>query len=366
MGRPAHLRQPGIDALKGLACVLIVWHHLAFYGPMSDVLYPHLPALTDWLYDYGRMAVQVFLVIGGFLAARSLAPQGRATYASPGRLMARRYRRLVLPYLVAVAASVAVAALVRPWFDHASLPSVPTLLQLLAHGLLLQDVLEFEGLSAGVWYVAIDFQLFAMAVVLLSLSRRLERRWPGLRAMSLAPGLGLTVVVCAASLFLFNNDSRWDTAGVYFFGAYGLGMLAFWAAHSSQRRYCGYGLLFIGLLAGSALLLNFRGRLLAALVVALGLVVLQLCAPGPGAPRWPQRQLAGIGKMSYSIFLIHFPVCLLVNAVVSWFWPAHLLANVAGLLAAFALSVGAGSVLYRNVESRASLYSGRFRLRFAA
>lgn len=137
-------------------------------------------------------------------------------------------------------------------------------------------------------------------------------------------------------------------------------MLAFWAANSGRRREW---LLGIGLLAGSALLLDFRGRLL---VVAFGLVFLQRMASGLGAPRWPQRQLAGLGQMSYSVFLIHFPVCLLVNAVVSWFWPAHLLANAAGLLPAFALSVGAGSVLYRNVESRASLYSFRLKLRFAA
>lgn len=363
MGLPVHRRQPGIDALKGLACVLIVWHHLAFYGPMSDVLYPHLPALTDWLYDYGRMAVQVFLVIGGFLAARSLAPQGRATFTSPGRLLARRYRRLVLPYLVAVTASVAVAALVRPWFFHPSVPSGPTLFQLLAHGLLLQDLLSLEGLSAGVWYVAIDFQLFALSVLLFSVSRRLERRWPGLLAGRVAPGLVLIVVGCAASLFLFNNDSRWDMLGVYFFGAYGLGMLAFWAA-GAERRF--FWSVLIGLLGLCALLVNFRGRLLVALVVALGLVFLQRAALSAGLLRWPLRQLAGIGQMSYSIFLIHFSICLLVNAAVSHFWPEQLLANVLGLLVAFTLSVGAGSVLYRQVESRASLYSFRFKLRFAA
>jgi len=73
-------RLPGVDGLKGGACVLIVWHHLAFYGPMSDVVHAAAPWLMNWLYTYGRMAVQVFLVIGGFLAACSLAPEGKARF----------------------------------------------------------------------------------------------------------------------------------------------------------------------------------------------------------------------------------------------------------------------------------------------
>ena len=69
-------RAPWIDTLKGAACIAIVWHHLAFYGPMSDVALPLAPNLIAWLYDHARLAVQVFLVLGGYLAASSLAPQG--------------------------------------------------------------------------------------------------------------------------------------------------------------------------------------------------------------------------------------------------------------------------------------------------
>ena len=58
---------------------------------MSDVIQPFLPGLTSWLFDYGRMAVQVFLVVGGFLAASSLAPRGEAAFSQPGRLIFRRY-----------------------------------------------------------------------------------------------------------------------------------------------------------------------------------------------------------------------------------------------------------------------------------
>ena len=50
-------RSPLIDMVKGMACIAIVWHHLAFYGPMSDIAQPLAPALIAFLYDYGRMAV---------------------------------------------------------------------------------------------------------------------------------------------------------------------------------------------------------------------------------------------------------------------------------------------------------------------
>ena len=50
---------------------LIVWHHLAFYGPISDAAYTISPAVFDWLVDYARMAVQVFFVLGGFVTVRS-------------------------------------------------------------------------------------------------------------------------------------------------------------------------------------------------------------------------------------------------------------------------------------------------------
>jgi hypothetical protein len=62
-----------VDALKALACQLIVLHHLAFYGPMSDHAYSLAPALISWLSQDARMAVQAFLVIGGFLAVRAIA-----------------------------------------------------------------------------------------------------------------------------------------------------------------------------------------------------------------------------------------------------------------------------------------------------
>ena len=351
-------RLPGIDALKGLACVMIVWHHLAFYGPMSDVVHPFAPALVGWLYDYGRMAVQVFLVVSGFLAAASLAPQGVAVFDSPGRLVLRRYWRLVKPYLVALAVSVLVAALVRPWFAHPSVPAAPTLLQLLAHVFLLQDILGQEALSAGVWYVAIDFQLYALAVLIFAFARRFQfPQGEGgdaahITSASAQLGVSLILLLALGSLLFFNRLPAFDITALYFCGSYALGMFAFWASRKLGSRR-GFWLATMAVMGGLALALDFRGRLVVALVTAFGLVGLSSLQPHVWPVRWLQHPwLVQLGKISYSVFLIHFPVCLLVNAVVGYFWPTQLISNMAGLLLAFMLSLLAGSALYRWVECR--------------
>ena len=60
-----------IDLLKAVGSQLIVLHHLAFYGPMSDWTHRLAPELVTWFSQDARMAVQIFLVVAGFLAARS-------------------------------------------------------------------------------------------------------------------------------------------------------------------------------------------------------------------------------------------------------------------------------------------------------
>lgn len=342
VARPPVARMPMVDALKGLACMAIVLHHLAFYGPMSDTALPLAPGLIAWLYDYGRMAVQVFLVVSGFLAAASLAPAGIAHFERPGPLLLRRYARLAMPYLFALTCSIAVAALVRPWLQHESVPDEPGLLQLLSHVLLLQGLLGHEALSAGVWYVAIDFQLFTLAVAGLWVARRLGRGdTPGRLPLGILLVAGLTL----ASLLYFNLDTVWDNTALYFFGAYGMGMLAFWAGRVPRPHY---GLAALAGLGLAALLVAFRVRIATAVVCAVWLGAAQAW---PSLRQWPrQAQLQAVGRMSYSVFLIHFPVCLLVNAVVSHLWPTQPWPNLLGMLLALGLSLAAGAWLHHRVE----------------
>jgi peptidoglycan/LPS O-acetylase OafA/YrhL len=227
---------PLLDAAKGIACAVIVGHHLSRYGPMPAGAYALAPDFFAWLANEGRLAVQVFLVIAGFLAAASLAPDGRLRCDRPVARILQRYGRLVMPYLAALTVCVLVAALVRPWLDEEVVPASPTMGQLIAHGLLLQDLLGYESLSTGVWYVAIDFQLFALALTLVGLPAMLQRS-PGSAPMNArARWLPVALVfgLAVASLALFNRNAGLDDTAFYFFGTYGLGMLVFWIGRATR------------------------------------------------------------------------------------------------------------------------------------
>jgi len=265
-----------IDGLKVLASQLIVLHHIVLYAPMAQVLAPGWPATAGFLGGEARYVVQLFLVIGGYLAAQGLArPQ-----APLPRLLWARWLRLVPMLAVALLAVLAATALLPrtggqpPW--QGPLP----------------------------WAVA------ALAL---------------------------------ASLAWFNRDSALDMWGLYFFNAYGLGVLAAWAGRS--RALAGLFALLCALhLADALLAARPRAGLAALTAVALALWA------GRGALRGPlQRWLAYWSDASYGVFLIHYAV--IVAATALWLrlpsgGPA---AAWALLFGCWAASLAAGAALQRFV-----------------
>jgi peptidoglycan/LPS O-acetylase OafA/YrhL len=336
MSTPSN-RMPMIDAFKGIASQLIVLHHLAIYGPLSLAARQTLPGTVDWFYDYARMAVQFFLVIAGFLAARSLSGHGQGLLASPLPLIWKRYLRLAIPYLAAIGLAIIGAAIATHWLVDEAIPARASFKQWLAHALLLQSVLGFDSLSAGVWYIAIDFQLFALMALLLWLGR-----W-----RYVAPALVLSVA-CAA-LFWFNRNPDWDNWAIYFFGSYGLGAAAWWASDRKQL------VLWMGVIATvviAALIVDFRPRILLALMIAL---TLGFSRRSGLLERWPNaKPLAFLGQISYSVFLVHFPICLLANALYANLGIATPTAALVGIIGAWASSLVAAVAFYRWVESPAA------------
>lgn len=326
---------PLIDALKAIASQMVLLHHLAIYGPLAAALQLALPQSAGLLADYGRLAVQVFLVIGGFLAARALSGDGERFPAQPFTLIGRRYLRLALPFLIAIGLAIIASALAARWLDDEMIPARATFAQWLAHALLLHGVLGHASLSAGVWYVAIDFQLFALMALLI---------WLG-RGRLLGPVL--VIGLALAALFWFNRNALWDSWALYFFGSYGLGAAAWWAS-GRGRLLAWLGAMLT--VATAALIVDFRLRIALALVIAL---TLGLARRSGILNRWPQiPALAHLGKISYSVFLVHFPVLLLANAALAHWLPGiHGSQTVLAMAATWLSANLAGQLFHRHVEA---------------
>ena len=318
-----------IDSLKGIAAQLIVLHHLVAYGPLGLALGAAAPAISDWLYNDVRMAVQIFLVIGGYLAAQALAKHA----GTPWREILRRYVRLAVPFIAAVLIAVACAALARLTLDDDMVPDAPGFLQLLAHAFLLHGVSGQSSLSAGAWYVAIDFQLFALLAALLWLCR-----------FARLPHLPAILLFAVLSLFWFNRHPALDDYAIYFFGAYGLGALAFWAG---QWKKPALGFALIAVLGVAACMIDWRARIFLATLIALLLLATRNLRFGD--EHAGVRLAAYFGRNSYALFLIHFPLLLLGNAIFAWLALGVDAGLACGLIVWLCANIAA-DLFYRRVE----------------
>jgi len=320
-----------VDVLKVMAAQFIVWHHLSAYGPMADTMTLSWPHLMDWLYRSARLAVQVFLVVGGYLAAQSVMSR---PIRHPLIHIVKRYLRLVPFYMFALALISLAVSISREAIHASWLPDTPTAGQLIAHALLLHDLLGFDALSSGAWYVAIDFQLYALLIVMCrGLQSDTHRRL----------SLGVAAL-CIASMWQFNRVDELDIYAIYFFAAYGLGVLAAWAKRSTFDTWVFW---VTAILAVGALWVEYRTRLSLALLTAVWLTI-----KPKAMVRWTpiKRVVHRLANSAYVLFLTHFGVIVVFSAM--WNICQFSDPETAFTLTVFAwlFSVGLGLFLHEKAE----------------
>ncbi|MGY0195044.1 acyltransferase family protein [Leptothrix sp. BB-4] len=348
---PSPLPSTLIDTAKALASQLIVAHHLVIYGPMSRQVRPIAPDLWAWLAGPARLAVQVFLVIAGYLAARALMPTpgaaGRVRAQGLPGVLGSRVLRLAPVYWLAIALVLATSAVARVWLDDPDTPLLPHATQLLANLLFLQDVTGHDALSAGLWYVAIDLQLYAGLAFFGAATGLLG----GVSERSRALMVVLTMVaLVAASLYGFNRLQGWDAWAPYFFGSYGLGVLAHWLGRMSQATWRGLGLAGLCVLVAGALAVDYRSRIALAGAIAVLLVASPAWLGRLRLDRQPMRALcAWLARLSYAVFLLHYPISLAVAALVTTLAPESLEINLLGLVGTWLLTLACAHALEQRI-----------------
>jgi peptidoglycan/LPS O-acetylase OafA/YrhL len=297
-----------IDGLRALAVAAIVIHH-AF------------PSLLPG----GFVGVDVFFVISGYLITRLIADAREAGTFSWGGFYLRRARRIVPAYVLVVLVTAALAA----WIEMPRLLAM-TGAATAASGLFLTNILfaQTQGYFAPgaqqnpllhLWSLAVEEQFYLVWPALIALLSL--KRLKGVR-------VGLALVLLLGSLVLAQalvgkGQSLWAFFGLpmraWEFLAGGVLALGLVRAPRDRNTANLAGILGGLMIVGSLILLNedsvFPG--LSAVPACLGAALLVWSGAGtmPGLAALRIPPVVGLGRISYSLYLWHWPLLVLAADV---------------------------------------------------
>lgn len=304
-------RVVGLDGIRGLAALYVALFHcwlLTFHGFPAN---PG-PVWLGWLL-YGHLAVVLFLVLSGFSLSISPARHGWQL-GGAARFAWRRALRILPAYWAALAFSLVIAWTVLPQ-PHSGPPTGRTVL---VYGLLLQDIFVAPVPNGAFWSIAVEAELYVVFPLLLLLRRR-----TGV-AVTLAV---VTVPVLAIGLHHpdLSTVDRLTGLTPQLAPLFTMGMLAAGATvmGTSTRRVPWHWLAALAavpvvvliLVTGSVWTVHHYFWVDLAAGPALALF---LAAVATGRTPWLARLLAtrplrGLGTISYSLYLVHLPIVLIVS-----------------------------------------------------
>lgn len=355
---------PALESLRGIAALGVTLFHVHWTTSLSGV---GLVA-NSWLF------VDLFFVLSGFVIAHTY----RAGLQGPGAVQTFALRRLFRLYplhIVMLGVFVAthilfVFALGRSAADSGfTAANEPFGQQLLAHVLLLHagGTTPGTGFNGPSW--SISAEAFAYALFALVAVSPLWRRWR-VAAFAALAALGLLMLLAIspqASLFSTFDAGIWRALYGFSFG-----VLAQAALSGARTRWAGSDRLagwaqIASLAAAAAFISLFDASspvTLFAPVVFVAVVLAFAAAPQAGPSRALSHPwLVGLGTISYSIYMIHYPVALVIKEIMARL-PGAVDSGVAqvqvapwmgdlGILAYWAIVLAASVVTYRLIEAPA-------------
>jgi peptidoglycan/LPS O-acetylase OafA/YrhL len=301
--------RPALDGLRGVAVALVVMEHLtAFLWPAS----------WGWLFPGGFLGVDLFFVLSGFLITTLILERREEGERGLGRFYGRRALRLLPAVLFMLAAVDIVAVALDRRNGHAAIVStVATLLYVGNWAQLHGNVwLHYFG---HVWSLAVEEQFyivwpaFLLALLAAGLSRRAVLRIVG-------AGIAL-VVVWRAHLWGLHPYwgavyARTDARADSLFAGAAVALLrpTRWLPNQPRKRIerAGTTALALFLLAALTVHREWAGLFLGGFTVLGVAAAVAIVAAVDG--RWrcgrllATRPLVALGRVSYGVYLWHFPV----------------------------------------------------------
>lgn len=329
--QPTYL--PQLDGLRAVLASYVVLHH-AFsqaWPPGYQVTPPLVVRQTlSWLY-YGHYAVNVFIVLSGFVLTMPVVRHG-GLRGGTRRFLVGRFWRIVPAYYAAIGLSVVllgtlIGAKTGTHWDYATNLTWTTFL---ASVFFLHDWFGHGGVNYVFWSVAVEAKIYLLfpgivaawsriglpavvaivSVVALSIAR-LVRAWYGVAIASwetIVPWyLCLFLLGVLAGVVATSTDERWSRwrripwGWVCVVGSLGLIGLGYWKGTVGVFHNMDLADLVVGVVAGCGLIS----------------IVSQ---PGWVARILATRPLVFVGTFAYSMYLIHAAGLQLVHQYLIFPW----------------------------------------------
>jgi peptidoglycan/LPS O-acetylase OafA/YrhL len=292
-----------IDALRGIAAMAVVFHHL-LYSPLFDALHRTVPKVIMTGCEHGFLGVQVFFVISGFVIAHSLRSTILAAN-SLGLFAVRRQLRLDPPYWTVLFGSIALWAVQLVIFGSDRMDPLPSFASVLLNLVYLQKVFGAAEVVGVAWTLCIEIQFYLFFALLMWVG---QRGRPSGQPSRLA--VALIVATGALSSLLDPNTPKQTWLAPYwcFFAA---GVLSYW----SIRRVVGHWvfLVFVGGLLTSSLRHHWNAPIYAGVLAAVTVYAAGVTGRLTTLLGGPIFQY--LGRISYSLYLVHWPVKVVVLSI---------------------------------------------------
>ena len=343
-------RLPALDGIRAVAVAAVILYHFGL----------------NWA-GGGYLGVDLFFVLSGFLITGLLVEERVASGGiSLSRFYARRARRLFPALLLVLGAVVLYAAAGGPNLDPQALRGdvLSTLFYVANWHFIASNNPYFAPFATPsplehTWSLAIEEQFYVVWPVLITLLAKIgKRNWRPFAMMMtavLAVASALDMAVLASrsadiSRAYFGTDTR---AFALMVGAF----LALWMdrphqfSRAAQRGLHGIGAAALCLIVVGFVVLGgpprwmFDGGFLGIAILA-SLVIASVAGPdyGPLGAALSLRPIQWIGKLSYGLYLWHWPVCVFLTSSTTGFpgWAVD--------LARAAITLGFATVSFYAVE----------------
>jgi peptidoglycan/LPS O-acetylase OafA/YrhL len=314
-----------VDGLRGLASLSVVFFHLYFHStsPLHATL-ARLPVFITSVLDRGWSGVEIFFVLSGFVIARSLR-RDRITPRFLGWFALRRSVRLDPPYWVLIALVVGLkwfATLHSHGHTFFALSDYSTR-EILINAAYLHTLTGTRMILGVAWTLCLEILFYLTCAIGIGLSQSLSRKLDSARPSSWILLL-IFYPTFVASAWCWHmqqmGQNGHDTGLHMYFGYWHMFLLGAMLQWSMSRWIDGKWF-------AVALLLTLAGVLHQFIyqpdnMVAAGIVASATAGALWLANRWDRwdRWLAdpffqGIGRISYSLYLVHLPIITVVLAM---------------------------------------------------